>query len=108
MAETAQERTEEATPRRRLDARKKGTVARSAELNNAIVLCALLFVLPFALGNLGNAFMHTIRYGLSQIPTDASFATLGRYTTALLMPCTMALLPIIATAMCVGVAANFA
>jgi flagellar biosynthetic protein FlhB len=108
MAETAQERTEEATPRRRLEARRKGTVAKSAELNNAIVLCALLFVLPFALGNLGNAFLQSVRVGLREIPATADFNNLTKYTLAILLPCVMALAPIILTAMVIGVAANFA
>lgn len=108
MADTAQERTEQATPRRRLDARRKGTVARSAELNNAVVLCALLFVLPFALGNLGHAFLQAVGFGLREIPRQADLANIGNYTLAILWPCVTALVPIIAVAMLVGVAANFA
>ncbi|MGV6852443.1 MAG: flagellar biosynthesis protein FlhB [bacterium] len=39
-SETGQERTEEATPKRERDAKKKGQVARSKELNTALVLLA--------------------------------------------------------------------
>lgn len=108
MAETAQERTEQATPRRRTEARRKGTVAKSQELNNAVVLCALLFVLPMVLSNLGNAFLQAMSTGLAKIPSTADFSQIGRYTVAVLSPCLLALLPLIATIMCVGVAANFA
>lgn len=41
------ERTEEATPRRKQEARKKGQVPRSAELNSVIVLLALFVILNF-------------------------------------------------------------
>jgi flagellar biosynthesis protein FlhB len=108
MPETSQERTEEATPRRRLEARRKGTVARSAELNNALVMCALIFVLPFAIGNLGTAFLQSMSYGLREIPRDPSFANLTKHWIAVLQPSLLALLPIIGTAMIVGVASNFA
>jgi flagellar biosynthetic protein FlhB len=45
MADSAGDKTEKATPKRRQDARKKGQVARSADLNGAIVLMASLMVL---------------------------------------------------------------
>jgi flagellar biosynthetic protein FlhB len=45
MAGGAGDKTEKATPKRRVDARKKGQVARSADLNGAIVLMASLAVL---------------------------------------------------------------
>ena len=41
------DRTEEATPRRKQEARKKGQVPRSAELNSVIVLLALFVILNF-------------------------------------------------------------
>src|SRR5688572_24469283 len=107
MAESAQERTEQATPKRRLDARRKGTVARSVELNNAIVLCSLLFVLPFALGNLGNAFLRSVTFAMRELPREADFTSIGRYTAAVLAPSLFALLPIVACAMVVGIAANY-
>ena len=37
--ETLQDRTEKATPRRRRKAREEGRVARSNELNSAVILC---------------------------------------------------------------------
>ena len=45
--ESYQEKTEQATPRRREEARKKGQVARSQELNSAVVLMAGLTGLYF-------------------------------------------------------------
>lgn len=51
-ANDGQERTEEATPKRKEDARKKGTVAKSADLNGSILLLIMIAVLPSALGGL--------------------------------------------------------
>ena len=39
------DKTEKATPKRREEARKKGQVAKSADLNGAVVLLAGLFAL---------------------------------------------------------------
>src|SRR5690554_4709134 len=43
----AQERTESATPRRRQDARRKGQVAKTAELGTALILLSVFVALYF-------------------------------------------------------------
>src|SRR3954466_10990275 len=45
MAGGAGEKTEKATPKRREEARKKGQVAKSTDLNGAVVLLSALFAL---------------------------------------------------------------
>jgi len=52
----AGEKTEPATPRRREEVRKKGQVAKSADLNSAIVLLAAMLALYFLMP----AFMHML------------------------------------------------
>lgn len=47
MAESAEERTEAPTPRRRREAREKGQVARSNDLGGAVVLLAALIALYY-------------------------------------------------------------
>ena len=44
MPDSAQERTESATPKRRREAREKGQVAKSKEIGNAIILAGTLLV----------------------------------------------------------------
>jgi len=45
MAEdTGQDKTERATPKRRDDAKEKGNVAKSQELNSVMVIIAALFI----------------------------------------------------------------
>ena len=45
--ESFQEKTEEATPKRRREAREKGNVAKSSDLNSALVLLAATLMLYF-------------------------------------------------------------
>ena len=56
--ENQQERTEPATPKRREDARKKGNVAKSYEINSSAVLLISLFFLFFA----GAQMLATMNY----------------------------------------------
>jgi len=49
-----QEKTERATPKRREEARKKGNVAKSIEINSSVVLITLLLVLQFGGGYIFN------------------------------------------------------
>jgi flagellar biosynthetic protein FlhB len=105
---SSQERTEEATPRRRQQARRKGTVAKSQDLTNAIVVISLVLVLPYALGNLGSAFKTSLQNGLGNIPIDASPATIGQHFWSTLQQPMIAFLPILAVALVVGLGTNFA
>lgn len=52
MADDFQEKTEQATPRRKEEARKKGQVARSMEINSAAMLLLGLLMLYFSAGYL--------------------------------------------------------
>lgn len=105
---SAQERTEEATAKRKADARKKGTVARSTDLTGAIVLVLLMFVMPAAMSNLGVGFLTGFTTAMQSIPDTIDYATLQAFAWRALEPALMGLLPIIATAVVAGVAVNFA
>ena len=58
QSEGGQERTEEATPKRREEARKKGQVPRSRELNTAIIVIVGAVSLLLFQGNIASAFNH--------------------------------------------------
>lgn len=74
MAETGQERTEQATPKRREEARKKGQVPRSIELSTAAV-CIAAAAAIYTLGNLASGqFADFMRASLSVSPTEAMSA----------------------------------
>ncbi|HEX7243329.1 MAG TPA: flagellar type III secretion system protein FlhB [Longimicrobiaceae bacterium] len=64
MADTDQEKTEEATPKRRDEALAEGRIPRSQELNSAILLLGSAAVLNSAGGGLGTALATGMTTGL--------------------------------------------
>src|SRR5215204_1799430 len=58
------ERTEEATPRRREEAREKGQIPRSVELNAAIMLLGSALVVNALGPALGATLLGTFQYGI--------------------------------------------
>ena len=92
----AEERTEQATPKRRSEARKKGQVARSQEIGSAfIILAGFLTLLIFGRG-MFNYMMHYMQYVLSpEVFVDFSldqghlrhfFLSLFYYTARIVAP----------------------
>ncbi len=82
MAETDfQERTEQATPKRQEDARRRGQVARSRELTIAAVLLAGAGVIAGGRGHFGAALEGLMRNGLA--PDLRSLNQTGTMTAAL-------------------------
>ncbi|GBC93787.1 Flagellar biosynthetic protein FlhB [bacterium HR15] len=70
-----EERTEQATPRKRQEARRKGQVARSAEVNAACLFLAFILILPLVLRWGGERLLLTMQHGLiaagAMRPSDA-------------------------------------
>ncbi len=108
MAESGMEKTEEATPRRREEARKKGSVAKSVDLTNALVMLSMLFILPTAIGMMGAGFMQLIKVSLYRFPTEANFEVVGLYLRNCLQLVLPGLFMIMGMATVVGVGANVA
>ncbi len=109
MAEQGgQEKTEDATPKRRRDARRKGTVARSIDLTGSIVLVVSILVLPASIGMMGNGFLTGMRSSLDHLPTTLNFGDMGNYCSRILAPSLPGLALLVFTIMGVGVAANVA
>ena len=65
----AGEKTEKATPKKRDDARKQGQVARSADLNGAVILMAGLFALSAFAPAMYASITEATRHALSLIST---------------------------------------
>jgi flagellar biosynthetic protein FlhB len=106
MAEHAQERTEQATPRRRQEARRKGTVAKSADLTSALVMFALAIFLPALGAGAVIGLMDAMRNGLRA--GDAfSIADVGKHFATTAGPAVRGLLPVACLGLVVGLAANF-
>lgn len=107
--EQFQERTEQATSRRRDKAREEGRVARSAELNSAAILC-LGFLTLYLLGpSLAEQSMEIVRYTLANAPAIAAadptfISTFGSYVIKFFM----LLAPVLVVMVLVAIAVNAA
>ncbi|MDP1793343.1 MAG: EscU/YscU/HrcU family type III secretion system export apparatus switch protein [Acidimicrobiales bacterium] len=93
----SEERTEKATPKKKRDLRKKGQVARSAELPQAVVLAIVVALLPMTVRHLVNVFTvdfaTTINQASSPTPMRAG-AVFGQsliHAAGALAPMTLAL-----------------
>lgn len=107
MAEqTGQERTEDATPKRRHDARKKGTVARSTDLTSALVVGAVLIAIPSGLGLLGRGLTNGLNEAWRNPMTDPVLPAMLRYAWVFAQPCLGGLALLLCVAMAVGLASN--
>lgn len=91
-----------------MEARRKGTVAKSQELTSSVAIVVLLMLLPAVLSNLGNALMMSLRTGVGNVPQDVSFSSLSRYGAAVLQGPALAIMPLLAAALVVGLGMNFA
>jgi flagellar biosynthesis protein FlhB len=107
---SASDKTEKATPKRRDEARKKGQVARSTELNGAVVLFASLMALAAA----GPGMVHQLEDSLRQTllltahPEKAFGAGLGTVMRENGMVVARAVAPVALVAMAAGILANVA
>jgi len=66
MAEEGGEKTEAPTPKRREEAREQGSVARSPDLNAAVVLLGALLLLHWYGGGLFQALQTVVQHMLSR------------------------------------------
>ena len=109
MAEqSAGEKTEQATPRRRQDARKKGTVAKSPDLTGALGLLVVAIAGPAIFSGLATNMLGAMGSSIGRLPQEVSFGSVSQYALALLAPGLAAIGPLFAALMVVGLASNFA
>lgn len=107
MAGDAQERTEDATPRKREQARKKGTVAKSMDLTGSLVLMGMILMLPLAIGNIAHGFVAGLHGGWTRIISEPSANAIGAAAVSTFTPVLPGLAMLIATAMGIGLVSNF-
>lgn len=104
------DRTEKATPKRRNEARKKGQVAKSSDINGSVVLLASMF----ALGSFGPKLVGKLEasmyQGLTQIahPDVVSQQGLGKLLATSFGTVAAGVAPIAGVCMLAGVLANVA
>jgi flagellar biosynthetic protein FlhB len=110
MPDTA-DRTEKATPKRRADARKKGQVAKSSDLNGAVVLVAALASLAVFGPHIAGGLADTMRGMLSDAGHPGKVAGgpgLGKLAGTAGMAIAMAVAPVALACLFAALAANVA
>lgn len=105
----ASERTEKATPKRRDEARKKGQVARSTDLNGAVVLTAGLLGISLLAPHVVHTMQSALRDGLTGISQPQRLMTgagLGRLFSATARSVLLGAGPIAGICAAAGILAN--
>lgn len=102
-----EEKTEAPTPRRRRDAREEGQVARSVELNSALVLISALLMLKFSGPSLVSHLKGVAADCLGQFPQrDLTLGGVHSNLVRLLLETGMALAPLLVGIMVVAFAGS--
>jgi len=105
----AGEKTEKATPRKRDDSRKKGQVAKSADLTSSFMLFAMFLVLYFFGPFLGRRFVLVLQDGLSasQVLQAVEEGRIEQILVEMLIQMGILVAPFFLTAVVIGVLGNF-
>jgi len=105
--ESFQDKTEQATPKKREDARKKGQVAKSKEVSSIAILAAGTVYLVFNAGQLASKLGENIKQTFTSIPRIAS-GDLGLevYTSQTIQNFLVMILPMMVLLFVVALAAN--
>lgn len=77
-----QEKTEKATPRRLQEARKKGQIAKSMDVNTAVVLLAAILILKFQFTAMGDRMRAIAERAFGELPRE-DFTNASVYSLAL-------------------------
>ncbi|MCA1040790.1 flagellar biosynthesis protein FlhB [Bacillus infantis] len=102
------EKTEKATPKKRQDSRKKGQVAKSQDVNTAVVLLAVFLFLLFAGGYLKNIIMYLLTHSFQEFMLmELTESNVQAVFLAVMKELALFLGPIMLIAMIAGAAANY-
>jgi flagellar biosynthetic protein FlhB len=102
-----EDKTEEATPRKRQEAREEGRVARSVELNSALILLAALIIIRASGPMMVNTLRDLIIDSLGKFPThDLTISDVSSGLVQLLLRIGPAIAPLIFGVMVIGFVAN--
>jgi flagellar biosynthesis protein FlhB len=106
----AGDKTEKATPKKRSEARKKGSVAKSADLNGAVVLFAALFALSATAPRLVTTLEASLTQAFQLIATPGivDHRGLGQLLSAQMGSAALAAAPVVFTCMAAGLIVNVA
>jgi flagellar biosynthetic protein FlhB len=110
MADSAGDKTEKPTPKRRADARKKGQVARSMDINGAVVLLASLMILTAMAPRMFDSLkvMMATTLGMMKTPEVVTKDGLGPIVAENALVMARVIGPIAGVCLVTGVLANLA
>ncbi|RIU96352.1 flagellar biosynthesis protein FlhB [Oceanobacillus picturae] len=104
----AGEKTEKATPKKRQDERKKGKVAKSQDINTAILLLFTFIILIVFGSSIKNSMMDFFTHTFTEyIQWDVTENTVHQVFTGAAIEAAKMLAPIMVIAIIAGLAANF-
>jgi flagellar biosynthetic protein FlhB len=104
----AGERTEEATPKRRRESRRKGMVARSPELSASLTFLAFVLLFPLLGTPLVMALLEQMRVAMRDLtPAPAAPNVIFTVVASHLIPVALAAAPIMLIGLTVGLVVNF-
>lgn len=102
------EKTEKATPKKKQDTRKKGQVAKSQDINTALVLIAVFAVLNFAGCSILKGIVSLMNFSLNDLMLmELTEHNIKSIFIEILKQTAIILSPILAAAMIAGVIANY-
>ncbi|WLD95169.1 flagellar biosynthesis protein FlhB [Alkalihalobacillus sp. AL-G] len=104
----SQEKTEKATPKKRQESRKKGQVAKSGDVNTAIILLIIFLFLWMIGPYMFDIMLKIYRVSFQDfIHYEITIDNIQQVMSALSLEAVMAVAPILLVAMVAGVAANY-
>lgn len=107
LQQFADEKTEKATPKKREESRKKGQVARSNEINTALVLLFSFLILKFFGPYMGKGILGIFNTGFSEyILWEANENNLRIIGNDMLFSSFLVVLPVMIIAIVAGITAN--
>jgi flagellar biosynthetic protein FlhB len=102
------EKTEKATPKKRQESREKGQVAKSADVNAALVLFFSVMFLSVMGGWMGERIMHLFTYSLDKtLLYEVSQTSVAKLFNDLSVEVGIILAPVLMAAMFAGVLGNY-
>jgi flagellar biosynthetic protein FlhB len=104
----SQEKTEKATPKKRQESRNKGQVAKSADVNAALVLFFSILFLSFMGGWMGQRLLHLFNHSLDKtLLYNISESSVAKLFGELSVEVAIIIAPVMLAAMVAGVLGNY-
>ncbi|MDP4087918.1 MAG: fused FliR family export protein/FlhB family type III secretion system protein [Bacillota bacterium] len=103
----SEEKTEDATPRKKRDAKQKGQVAKSKEVPLALTLLVITLVLAVLGSYVGSSLKNTIIYFLSNNFSELTYESVQGVAVSTLLRIAAVFLPVVVPIMVFGVLGNY-